>query len=232
MHEEAEQRRRLVEEQARKKKEEAERARQEREAEKERIRKEREAEKERIRQEQEAEKQRQFHERMLREAEDRRRGGIFRAEITRFEEKKADLLEERRNDQAKYLARQEDFADAALLVEQAEQRKQEALERKRKREEEERERIQRERMEQLERERQEQERIRMEQERVAMERQIALDMEYLREYYSTLQSFERMLAARRKIRADYEDSLKQAREQWLAQRRKPQQPNPGQKTTV
>lgn len=219
MHEEAEQRRKLVEEQARKKKEEEERFRKERAAEKERIRKEREAERERIRQEQEAEKQRLFHERMLREAEDRRRSGIFRAEITRFEEKKTDQLEARAKDQARYLTEREDFADAAMLVEQAEQRKLAALERKRRREEEERERIQRERMEQLERERQEEERRRQQQERAALDHQIAIDMEYLREYDAVLRGFDKMLPARRQIRADYEKSVKEAREQWLAQRR-------------
>ncbi|MBE6916298.1 MAG: hypothetical protein E7470_00140 [Ruminococcaceae bacterium] len=231
MHEEAEQRRKLVEEQARKKKEEEERLRKERAAEKERIRKEREAEKERIRQEQEAEKQRLFHERMLREAEDRRRSGIFRAEIARFEEKKSDQLEVRAKDQARYLAEQEDFADAAMLVEQAEQRKLAALERKRRREEEERERIQRERMEQLERERQEEERRRQLQERAALDRQIAIDMEYLCEYDAVLKSFDKMLPARRQIRADYEKSVKEARAQWLAQRRG-QQAKAGQKTPV
>lgn len=231
MHEEAEQRRKLVEEQAKKKKEEEERLRKERAAEKERIRKEREAERERIRQEQEAEKQRLFHERMLREAEDRRRSGIFRAEITRFEEKKSDQLETRAKDRARYLAEQEDFADAAMLVEQAEQRKLAALERKRRREEEERERIQRERMEQLERERQEEERRRQQQERAALDRQIAIDMEYLREYDAVLKGFDKMLPARRQIRADYEKSLKEAREQWLAQRRG-LQAKAGQKTPV
>ena len=231
MHEEAEQRRKLVEEQARKKKEEEERLRKERAAEKERVRKEREAERERIRQEQEAEKQRLFHERMLREAEDRRRSGIFRAEITRFEEKKSDQLEARARDQARYLAEQEDFADAAMLVEQAEQRKLAALERKRRREEEERERIQRERMEQLERERQEEERRRQQQERAALDHQIAIDMEYLREYDAVLRGFDKMLPARRQIRADYEKSVKEAREQWLSQRRG-QQAKAGQKTQV
>ena len=231
MHEEAEQRRKLVEEQARKKKEEEERLRQERAAEKERIRKEREAEKERIRQEQEAERQRLFHERMVREAEDRRRSGIFREEINRFLGKKDDQLEARAKDQARYLAEQEDFADAAMLVEQAEQRKQAALERKRRREEEERERIQREREEQLEQERQEQLRRQQMLERAALDHQIAVDLDYLREYVGTLKSFERTLEARRKIRADYEQNLKAEREQWLAQRRG-QQAKAGQKTSV
>lgn len=231
MHEEAEERRRLVEEQQRRKKEEEERRRREREAEKERIRQEREAEKERIRQEQEAERQRLFHERMRQEAEDRRRSGIFRAEISRFEEKKRDRLEARAKDLARLLAQQEDFADAAMLVEQAEQRKLAALERKRKREEEERERIQRERMEQLERERQEEERRRQQQEQDALNRQIAIDMEYLREYNAALRGFDKMLSARRQIRADYENSVKESREQWL-NRHRGQPTQAGKKTTV
>ena len=235
MAEEAAERRRLVEEQEQRKKEEEERIKREKEAERERIKQEKEAEKERIRQEKEAEKQRLFHEKMLREAEDRRRSTIFRAEITRFEEKKDDMLDARKKDMARFLAEQEDFADAALLVEQAEQRKLEALERKKRKQQEEREReqlerqrIQREREEQLAREQLE-EQLRQEAlAREALERQIAADMQYLRDYDAALQSFVNLLPARKRIRADYEQELKTAEEAWRQQRRRQQQERAGQ----
>ena len=226
MHEEAQERRRLVEEQARKKKEEEERIRQEKAAEKERIRQEKEAEKERIRQEKEAEKQRLFHEKMLREAEDRRRSGIFRKELDRFFEKKSDLLDAREKGLAKFLAEQEDFADAAKLVEEAEQRKLDALERKRRKQQEareqeqlERERIQKEREEQLAREQLE-EQLRLEElRREAMERQLAADLEQLHEYVVALKGFQKMLPTRKQIRAEYEQNLMAEKEAWKKQRR-------------
>ena len=235
MHEEAQERRRLVEERARKKKEEEERIRQEKAAEKERLRKEREAERERVRQEKEAEKQRLFHEQMLREAEDRRRSKIFRAEIDRFEEKKGDQLDTRKKNMERFLVEQEDFADAALLVEEAEQRKLEALERKKRKQQEEREReqlererIQRERKEQLAREQQE-EQLRQETlAREALQRQIAADKEYLREYDAALQGFVKLLPARKQIRAKYEQGLKAAEEAWRQQRRQQKKERAGQ----
>lgn len=252
MHEEAEQRRKLVEEQQRKKKEEEERIRQEKAAERERIRKEKEAERERIRQEKEAEKQRQFHERMLREAEDRRRSGIFGKELEHFLENKRDRIETRARNMEKFLQEQDDFADAARLVEEAEQRKLEALERKRRlqqeareneqrqreaqlaREQAEREQIQRQREEQLAREQREREealeRARLEEQqrqealaRAELERLIAADMVYLREYNEALQSFANVLPARKKIRVEYEQSVQAAEEAWRQQRRRPQQ---------
>ena len=169
MKEEAEERRRLVEEQQRKKKEEAERLRKEREAEKERIRQEKEAEKERIRQEKEAEKQRLFHERMMREAEDRRRSDIFRKQLERFERKKPAQLEAREKAWRKFQAEQQDFADAAMIIEEAERRKLEQQERERKRRQEEKERLEREKFLQQERIRLEKER-RLEEARLAEER--------------------------------------------------------------
>ena len=173
MREEAEERRRLVEEQQKRKKEEEERIRKEKEAERERIRLEKEAERERIRQEKEAEKQRLLHERMLREAEDRRRSGIFRKELEKFAERKGGQLEERQKAWAKFAQEMQDFADAAKLVEEAEQRKLEELERQRKRQQEEKERIAREKQIQLELLRQEKERIRLEEERRKEEARLA-----------------------------------------------------------
>lgn len=256
MHEEAEERRRLVEEQARKKKEEAERIRQEKAAERERIRQEKEAERERIRQEKEAEKQRLFHERMMREAEDRRRSALLRKELERFEEERADRIAERNAAWAKYLAEQEDFADAARLVEEAEQRKQEQLERERRRKEEEKERARREKLLEEERIRQEKLRIkelerqeklrqaererqaelerqaeRERQARETVERQIAAEREVLHEYDICLQEFFASLEGHKVQRAAYLKSLEEEKERWEQQRRERMAQRAGQKKT-
>ncbi len=216
MQEEKEERRRLVEEQERKKKEEAERIKKEQEAEKERLRKEREAEKERIRQEKEAEKQRLFHEKMMREAEDRRRKEIFLKELIHFEEKKEDLLEAREKQMEKYLAEKEDFADAAFHIEELEQRKLEAQERKKRQRQEEKERILREEEERRQQLYEQQERERRE----ALEKQIAADMEYLREYNEELQYFISNLSANKRERANYESELRLQAEQREQERMK------------
>lgn len=139
MHEEAEERRRLVEEQARKKKEEAERIRQEKAAEKERLRREREAEKERIRQKRAAEEERVKAEQMAREAEDRRRSGLFRKEIAYFMDQLPLQLEARLKAAEKQEVQKRDFADAAEVLEATEQRQKEAAERAKLRRKEERE---------------------------------------------------------------------------------------------
>lgn len=234
MKEEAEERRRLVEEQQRKKKEEAERIRKEKEAERERIRQEKEAERERIRQEKEAEKKRLFHERMMREAEDRRRGEIFRKRLELFEENKKDRLQARAKAMSRFEAEKQDFADAAKLVEEAEQRKLDQLERQRKRRQEEQDRLERERQRQLElvrqekQRRREQERLaeeqRLEQQRLAeeerqkqlereaqqkREQELARDRELLRDYISQLELFARDLPDRKQQRQTYEDQLRQ-----------------------
>lgn len=205
MREEAEERRRMVEEQARKKKEEAERIRREKEAEKERIRQQKEAEAERIRQEKEAEKQRQFHERMLREAEDRRRGAIFRKELKRFAEKLEDQKEARQKDTQKRTAIQEDFADAAKLLEEAQQRAKELKQRERKRRQEERERALREK--QLAELREQQEKQRREEE--ILQAQIARDRKILQPYNLELQSFLTALEQKKEARSAYQKKLEQ-----------------------
>ena len=168
MLEEEAERRRLVEEQEQRKREEAERLRQEQEAEKERIRKEKEAEKERLRQEKEAEEQRLRLEKMEREAEDRRRSGIFRKELEYFAEHLPRKLEAREKAIQKLLQEQKEFEDAIKLAEEAEKRRLEAEERERKRQKEERERIRREKQIAMERARIEEEN-RKEQERLARE---------------------------------------------------------------
>lgn len=168
MQEEAEERRRLVEEQAQRKKEEAERRRKEQEEQKARQRREREAERERIRQEKEAEKARLRQEQMEREAEDRRRGGLFKAELEYFQQNLEQKLLAREQAAEKKRAQQKDYADAAQLVEEAEARQKAQAERLQKREEEkqarrkrealmEQERLQREKLAKQEQKRKEQE---------------------------------------------------------------------------
>lgn len=191
MHEEMKERHRLVEEQRQKKKEEAERLRQEKAAEKERLRKEKEAEKERIRQVKEAEEKRLFHERMIREAEERRRSKLIRKELDWFAEHLQDQIDARNTAATKRQKEKKNFADAALLVEETERREKAQKQREEKRRQEkieqarreeqlaaqrekerqaaERKRIQQEiqqarREEQLAKERQEQEQLRWEEE--------------------------------------------------------------------
>lgn len=193
MLEEEAERRRLVEEQEQRKREEEERLRQEKEAEQERIRKEREAEMERLRQEKEAEERRLRIEQMEREAEDRRRCGIFQKELDYFAEHLERKLEARTNAIKKQIQEKKNFEDAIRLAEEAENHRLEAEERERKRQKEERERIRREKelaMERVrieeeqrkERERlakeAEQERLRLEEE--ARQEQIRLEQEKIR----------------------------------------------------
>ena len=176
MHEEAEERRRLVEEQAARKKAEQERIRQEKEAEKERIRKEKDAEKERLRQEKEAEEQRLMMERMEREAEDRRRSKLLKAELERFQNGLEKQLEARAAAAAKKVQELMEFDDAAQLLEEAEQRKLEAEEREKKRIKEERERIRREKQLAIERaQREEEERKEQERQAILAEEQRKLE---------------------------------------------------------
>lgn len=211
MHEEAEERRRLVEEQAKRKKEEEERIRKEKAAEKERIRQAKAAERERIRQEQEAERQRLLFEKQQQENEDSRRGGIFRKELERFLENKNERLRERREDQLRYLAEKEDFADAAQLTEEAEQRKQEMLERQRIRQEQEQERLRQEEILRLERLHQEQQ--------AALEKQIQEDLQVLQRHNDCLQAFLADLPKRKQYRKEYMDRQAELKQQWELERR-------------
>ena len=206
MLEEAEERRRLVEEQAKRKKEEEERIRKEKAAEKERIRQEKAAERERIRQEKEAERQRLLYEKQLQENEDSRRGGIFRRELEKFLERKEELLQERGEDMARYQANREDFADAARLVEEAEQRRLEMLERQRRREEQEKERLRQEELLRKEQERQAELQRQAElrrQEEEALKVQIQADMEVLFLHNRFLMAFKNSLEDRKQLRREY-----------------------------
>lgn len=214
MLEEAEERRRLVEQQQMRKKEEEERIRKEKEAEAERIRQQKEAEAERIRQEKEAEKQRLAYEQMLREAEERRRSSIFRKELLRFEEKLQDQIEARKKVLQKFLADREDFADAAKLLEEAEERKrdQQAREQKRKQEQIE----QQLRQKQLQQQRQQQEKLR--QEEAARQKQMDQDRQSVRPYYTEVQRFMADLDWKKRERAMYQRNLKESRRLFEQQR--------------
>ena len=146
MHEEAMERRRLVEEQQQRKKEEQARLRQEREAEKERQRKAREAEKERIRQEKAAEQARLRDERARREQEDRRRAGLWKKDMAQLKKKLEDQKQAREKLLAQKMAQQQDYADAAQILEETEQRRLAAQQRKQQRLQEQKERQEREKL--------------------------------------------------------------------------------------
>lgn len=136
MHEEAEERRRLVEERARQKKEEEQRLRAEKAAERERLRREREAEKERIRQEKAAMEERRRAEEMARREEDRRRGNLFRKELSRFAANLPNQLAAREKAGELTEQQMQDFADAVQVLEITEQRRAAAAERAKKRKQE------------------------------------------------------------------------------------------------
>lgn len=157
MKEESAERHRLVEEQRQRKKAEEERIRQEKAAEKERIRKEREAEKERIRQQKEKEELERLQLRMEQEAEERRRTGLFKREITSFEEnisRRKDMRYELQEAEKQVMERV-DFSDAVVLMEEEETRRREEAARLRK---------QRQYEKEMKRIQEEQDRIRREQE--------------------------------------------------------------------
>ncbi|MFI3228273.1 MAG: hypothetical protein R3Y09_12840, partial [Clostridia bacterium] len=171
MQEEAEERRRLVEEQERMKREaEEEKLRLEQEAEAERLRLE-ELEQERIRMEQEAEAERLRFERMEREAEDRRRGKIFKAELAKFNEKLEENLKIREKIRQEMAHGQKDFETAVLMMEEAERRRAEELERHQKRLQEEAEAKERAHQEELLRTKQREER----QKALAEERRLKME---------------------------------------------------------
>ena len=130
MQEEAAERLRLVEEQEQARKAEEERLRLEKEAEEVRLRKEREAEEERLRLEREEEERIRRVRELEQEIEDRRRSKLFRDEFTYFQEHVELHLAER--EEASRIAEEEarifDFAEAARILEEAEERQREAEE--------------------------------------------------------------------------------------------------------
>ena len=111
MEEEKEERRRLVEEQAQRKKAEQERIKAEKKAEQERIKKEKEVERELKRQ------QRILQEKMEQEAEDRRRCGLFRNELTEFFDQlytRSTLRDEAENKELPQMADLDKLADKVI----------------------------------------------------------------------------------------------------------------------
>ena len=216
MEEEAE-RLRLVEEQEQRRKAEEERRRQEEE----RMRQEAEEEEARIRKEKEERERQELLVRMEQEVEDRRRGALLREDIALFEAKLLECQEAREEENEKWkvlLAPQEDFADAAFQIEEAERRKMEEEERMRQRQAEEEARKLR-----AEEEKREQERLAAEAElarirREEEEAQIAKDMEVVRIYLEEVLYFQQMLAERQKERQAYEEAQKVAVEQTKMER--------------
>ena len=219
--------------------------------EKERLRKEREAEKERIRQEKEAELERIRQEEMEREIEDRRRRKFFRAELKAFTEGLQGRIAAREEEKAQKAAELQDFADAAKLLEEAEQRKLERIERENRRIQEEKERVRQEKRraaelarkekeERLEQERlaklaeeerlrreaeeREQERLRKEEEarEAARQEQLAHDMYELRFYNAELMRFANALESRKEERADYVEAERRSKQEWEENRRRKQ----------
>ena len=198
MREEAEERRRLVEEQAQRKREEEERIRKEKEAERERIRLQKEREAEILRKEQEAERARREVERLERELEDNRRGKLFREELKFTFERLEELIQERRAVEEARAAEAEtqEFEDAVSIMEEQERIREEEQERERLRKEEERaqalwEKRQEElRKRQEEKARKEAERARLEEERRAAEQlQLQKDREQLAPHIEVLTDF-------------------------------------------
>lgn len=229
MQEEAAERRRLVEEQAQRKKEEQERIRAEKAAEKERLRLQREAERERIRQEKAAEEARRKQEQMEREIEDRRRSKLLKKELNRFQEGLSERLL-RREEEAERLQevqKLEDYADAALQLEQAQERKRVAAERLERRRAEEAERLKRQEMlekerlrkekeealrrqkEEEQRRQEELERQRREAEERARAQQRAEDLEKLQAYVQELSHFTDTIARHKQARITQEEERRQ-----------------------
>lgn len=189
MEEEAE-RLRIIEEQERRKQEEEEKRRQEEE----RLREMEEAEEARIRAEKAEEEKKILLARMEQEIEDRRRGELFRREITLLESKLLERQEQREEENEKWKVLNEplsDFADAAAQIEEAERRKLEEEERIRRRELEQEERLR----------------------RLEEQEQISKDLEVLRIYLEEVLYFQQMLAERQSERQAYEEAQKLSLEQ-------------------
>lgn len=220
MQEEAAERLRLVEEQEQRKRAEEERLLREKEAEEERLRKEREAEEERIRLEKEEEERIRRVREVEQEIEDRRRSKIFSDEWLYFQERVELHLAEREEERRilEEQAEEFDFAEAARLLEEAEERQREAEERVRRLAEEEAERARRLEEERLEEERRakeaEAERIRIQQET----EQKAADMQAVASYLEEVRYFQSMLYNRSRLRMDQQEEAERELEALERQR--------------
>ena len=182
---------------------------------------------------------------MERETEDRRRSKLLKKELERFAEHLPDQIAAREAAAAKKAAEMQDFADAAQLLEEAEQRKADQKERENKRRQEERDRIRREkqlakeqalRAEQERREQErlaqqaEEERIRAEEERLRREQEaeeerlrqelLARDTAGTQAYYDEIMIFMDALPHRLALRVRQEEEARAAREQWEQERQR------------
>ena len=189
---------RLIGEREEAKKAEEELARLRKEEEEERLQKEREAEEERQRLAKlETERLRRIRE-VEQEMEDRRRSNLFVDELRYFQDHVYEHLAEREEEKRKWDEHSElsDFADAAKVLEDAEEllrrQQEEALEAKRRQEEEEAERI----------------RVQVETE------QKAADREAVSLYLEEVRYFQSALASRRRMRWEQEEAQYRAQEEW------------------
>jgi len=205
MQEEEAERHRLVDEQERKRREEEERLEAERKAEEERLEAERLAEEERIRQEEEAERQRIEAERILREAEDRRRSKLFMEELEYFHHylEKQILARQAAQDEESKREELDDYAEAVKLLDEAMLRKKEeaARARKLKQEAKLREKIEAEQKAEADKAQAKlQEQMRQVQLELEQAEQRQADLKAMRPYASELDLFSRSLEDRRKLR--------------------------------
>ena len=223
MAEEEAERRRIVEENERRKKEEEERLRKEQEAEEERLRMEQEKEAERIRKEEEEAERIRNLERLQREIEDRRRGKLFRQELAAFSENleknialRNQEAEERRLNEAR-----QDFADAAKILEEQEQRKRDEAERLRRRQEEVKAALEREKMQQKAAEENARREAEEAKRRAAEEAERKKDEEQMKPYIGEIKNFGTMLEAQKNKRKEYaEEQARLEEERKLRKQRK------------
>ncbi|MBQ7646829.1 MAG: DUF2357 domain-containing protein [Clostridia bacterium] len=226
MKEEAAERRRLVEEREQRKKEEAERKRAEKAAEKERIRAEKEAEREKKRREKQIEEERKRQELAEREIEDRRRGGLFRAELKKFHDQLPEQRFKREEATAKREEERSGFEDAAAIVEETDRLKREERDRLRQQRKEEQERLEFERiMEEkaVEEERRQiiarQQREQEEKEAAELAELIERDKSILAPVINSLNYFSHSLPGRLELRRRQKESMEKAEEERQRQRR-------------
>ena len=162
---------------------------------------------------------------MEREADERRRCKLFNREIAYFRENLEKQLEARETAAAKKAAEMQDFADAAQILEEAEQRKAKQVERERRKVKEERDRIRREKQLAEERalaeEKAKAEAEKREAERLKAE-QDAKDAAGTQVYYEEIVFFMGALPERISLRADYINQAKKERNIWEAERKKRQ----------
>lgn len=228
MHEEAMERRRLVEERQQRKKEEQARLRQEQEAEKQRQRKAREAEKERIRAEKAAEEARLRDEKMRREQEDRRRTGLWKKDMALWQKHLDEQKQARQKLLQQKLEDQQDYADAVQLLEQAEQRKLAAQQRKLQRQQEEKERQQRQKLLEEQRKQAEEQARREEQERQEQQRLMELANAAVAAYREELARFAKVLPRQKNLREYQQQQMLDLQHQREAEARQRRESRAGQ----